>query len=112
VAIRVAKPSIVVTHPGANQSIEITVNVGAVADALTRFEAAIAAAELPSKAMDELLADVNTLKAQLAKPSPSALILREAGNSLRNVTEGIVGGMLTPAIMTAAGPLWSALGVG
>jgi hypothetical protein len=98
--------------PGANQSAQITVNVQTIPDALTRFVGAIEAAGLPSNTMGELMADVQTIKAQLAKPSPSSLILREAGKSLRNVTEGIVGGMLTPAIMSAAGPLWSALGLG
>jgi hypothetical protein len=45
------------------------------------------------------------------KPSPSRSILREAGKSLRSVLEGVAGGMLTPAITTAASSLWSAFGL-
>jgi hypothetical protein len=98
--------------PGANQSAQITVNVQTVTDVLAKFVGAIEAAGLPPNTMGEIMADVHTIKAQLAKPSPSALILREAGKSLRNVTEGIAGGMLTPAITAASVALWSALGLG
>jgi len=68
-------------------------------------------AGLPAKTADELMTDVRTIRAQLEKPSPSRLIIQEAGKSLRHVVEGIAGGMLTPAMMTAASALWSVLGL-
>jgi hypothetical protein len=98
--------------PGAKQRVEITLNVENVTNALTRFESEIAVAALPTKTMEELRGDINTIRAQLQKPSPSHPIIYEAGKSLRNVIEGIAGGMLTPAAMTAAAALWSALGLG
>jgi hypothetical protein len=58
------------------------------------------------------MADVKTIKAQLAKPSPNRVIVQEAGKSLRNVVEGIGGGLLTPTAQTAAAALWGLLGLG
>jgi hypothetical protein len=79
---------------------------------LTSFESAIATAGLLAKTVEELMGDVETIRAQLQKPSPSRLIIQEAGRSLRNVVEGMTGGMLAPAVTTAAAALWSALGLG
>jgi hypothetical protein len=98
--------------PGAKQNVEFTLEIQAVDKALTAFESAVAAASLPQAKADELTADVRAIRAQLAKPSPSAIIIQEAGRSLRNVVEGIAGGMLTPGIVAAAAALWSALGLG
>lgn len=98
--------------PGAKQTVEITLNVENVTNALTRFESAIATAALPAKTMEELKGDIQTIRAQLQKPSPSHPIIQEAGKSLRNVVEGITGGMLTPTVAAAAAALWSALGLG
>ena len=104
--------SIAQASPAAKQTVEFTLNVETATTALATFESAIAGAGLPPKTVDELMADVHTIRAQLQKPSPSRLIIHEAGKSLRNVVEGITGGMLTPAAMTAAAALWSALGLG
>jgi hypothetical protein len=104
--------SIAQASPAAKQTVEFTLNIETATTALTSFESAIAGAGLPQKTVDELMADVHTIRAQLQKPSPSRLIINEAGKSLRNVVEGITGGMLTPAAMTAAAALWSVLGLG
>jgi hypothetical protein len=98
--------------PGAKQSVEFNLNIEATEKALTAFEAALASASLPSKTLVELTADVSTIRAQLAKPLPSRVIVQEAGKTLRNVVEGIGGGMLTPTAMTPAAALWAALGLG
>jgi hypothetical protein len=98
--------------PGANQTVEFKLEAHAVQSALAAFESAVTSAGLPSPKAAELMADVQTIKSQLAKPSPSTLIVQEAGKSLRNVVEGIAGGMLTPAVTAAAVALWSALGLG
>jgi hypothetical protein len=98
--------------PGAKQTVQLTVNVDAISNALTQFQSAIESVALPPKTIETLMADVQTIRAQLAKPSPSTVILHEAGKSLRNVIEGITGGLLTPAVVTAAAALWSALGFG
>jgi len=98
--------------PGAKQTVEITLNVESVTNALAGFASAIATAALPPKTVEELKGDIHTIRAQLQKPSPSRLIIQEAGKSLRNVVEGMTGGMLAPAVTTAAAALWSALGLG
>jgi hypothetical protein len=90
----------------------MTLNIEAVTNALTTFESAISMSSLSANTISDLMADVQTIRAQLNKPSPSRSILREASKSLRSVLEGVAGGMLTPAIATAASSLWSALGLG
>ena len=104
--------SIAQASPAAKQTVEFTLNIETATTALAGFESAIAGAGLPPKTVDELMADVHTIRAQLAKRSPSRLIIHEAGKSLRHVVEGIAGGMLTPTVASAAAALWSALGLG
>jgi hypothetical protein len=98
--------------PGAKQTVGFTLNIASASTALTSFESAIGSVDLPPKTVDEVKADVETIRAQLAKTSPSRLIIQEAGKSLRNIVEGIAGGMLTPTVTAAAMALWSALGIG
>jgi hypothetical protein len=98
--------------PHATQSAHLTFNVETAREALKAFETAIQNARLPAETLAELTPDIETIRAQLAKPSPSKLIIQEAGRSIRNVCEGIAGGMLTPAVVSAATTLWSILGLG
>jgi hypothetical protein len=93
--------------PGAKQSVEITLNVEEMRKALEVFEAGLAASTVPREKIDQLTAELETIRAQLKKPSPSRLILREAGKSIRNIVEGVIGGMLAPEVMNAATVLWS-----
>jgi hypothetical protein len=81
-------------------------------DALQSFEQLITSADAPHGKLSDLAADIATIKAQLTKPQPSATILREAGSSLRNLTEGIVSGALTGPVVAAGAALWRALGLG
>jgi hypothetical protein len=98
--------------PEATQNVQFAFNAETSRKALAEFESALAASTIPAKTLDELLADVGTIQSQLAKPAPSRVIIHEAGTSLRNVVEGVVGGMLTPAAVTAATVLWAVLGIG
>ena len=104
--------SIAQASPGAKQTVEFTLNIETATTASARFEAAIATTPLPANTVEELKGDIHTIRAQLQKPSPSRLIIQEAGKSLRHVVEGIAGGMLTPTVATTATALWSALGLG
>jgi len=61
---------------------------------------------------EDLRADALTATQQLKKASPSTLILREVGSSVRNIAEGVVGGALAPPVVAAALALASALGAG
>jgi len=98
--------------PGAKQNVEFKIERDAVNNALTELETALKGVEVPGDKLDELLADVRTIRAQLAKPSPTRAIVQEAGRSLRNVLEGIGAGVLTPAVVAAAATLGKILGLG
>lgn len=91
--------------------ISVAINVEAAKTALGAFEDALAEAPIPADILAELKPELNTIKAQLAKPKPSNTILAEAAHSVRNIIEGIVGGALTPHVLAAASALWSALGL-
>ena len=96
----------------ATQLATSTFQVKSAREALEVFETAIQQAQLPSATLAQLVGDVETIRAQLKKPSPSQTIVREAGKSLRNIVEGISAALLTPSIIAAAPALWSALGLG
>jgi hypothetical protein len=98
--------------PGAAQSVQFNLNIDDVRSALAAFETAINAVQLPKPHSDDVTAEMNTISAQLAKASPSLVILQEAGRSLRNIVEGIAAGLMTPGVLAAAPALWNALGLG
>ena len=98
--------------PGANQAVEFSLRIEPTRAALAAFETAIHGTSMAPDLLSEIVADVQTIKAQLSKPAPSVSIIQEAGKSLRSVLEGVAGGLLTPAVMAAAPTLWSALGLG
>jgi hypothetical protein len=98
--------------PGANQAVQFLLHIEPARAALAAFETAIQGTSMAPAMVDEIAADVQTIKAQLSKPAPSVSIIQEAGRSLRSVLEGVAGGLLTPAVMAAAPALWSALGLG
>lgn len=98
--------------PNASQKVQCTLNIEAVRTALSNFETAISGANLPATTLDEIKADIHTIRAQLSKTSPTLLIIQETGRTMRNVIEGIAAGVLTPGVIAAAPALWSALGLG
>jgi enamine deaminase RidA (YjgF/YER057c/UK114 family) len=95
--------------PNSTQSTNI--DVGDLRSALASFSEAIKTASLPSEKLDEILSDVATIHAQLSKQSPSGGIIQEASKSIRNVIEGIAGGLLTPQVSIAAVALFRAVGL-
>jgi hypothetical protein len=98
--------------PHATQTFEFALNLQAANNALASFEKAMHEVTLPDEARADMLNDVQTIRSQLSKRAPSKAIIGEAGRSLRNVVEGIAGGLLTPTAAAAASALWSALGLG
>src|SRR5258708_11318070 len=98
--------------PNANQSVEFNLDAGSARTALTAFETALEAASLSAATRASFAPEIQTLRAQLSKPSPSQMILREAGRSLRNIVEGVYAALLAPAAMAAATALCSALRLG
>jgi hypothetical protein len=98
--------------PGAKQSVRSSLNIESAVAALATFETAIKQTNLPATTLGDLMVDVRTIRDQLSKSSPTPSIIQEAGRSLRNIMEGITGGILTPGVIAAAPALWSALGLG
>ena len=95
-----------------HQNAQYNLHFDQIRAAVTAFESATRAAEWPPNLLNELVADIETIEAQLSKPSPSPTILQEAGRSLRSIVEGVAAGILTPPVIAAAPALWSALGLG
>ncbi len=88
------------------QNVVINVNIEAAKVALQCFEEALSDVAVPPDVLAKIRPELDTIKAQLAKPKPSSVILAEAGRSLRNITEGAIGGILAPhaiAILSALG---------
>jgi hypothetical protein len=98
--------------PGGTQSVQFNLKIDEAKSALAAFESVIKTVQLPKSQLDEVTAELSTITAQLSKPSPSLVIVQEAGRSLRNIVEGIAAGLMTPSALAAAPALWSALGLG
>jgi hypothetical protein len=96
--------------PGANITVQATINVTAAREAAETL-----AAELIKSPQDvpiiDMRADVDTLRAQLTKSSPSTAVLQEVGRTLRSLGEGVAAGMLTQPAITALAALLTALGI-
>ena len=97
--------------PNAKQTADIKIDLDKTRAAVKAFEAAIEAARLADPRLSDIAADLDTIKAQLAKGTPSSVILREAGQSVRTVVEGIVGNALTNPVLQSAIALGAALGL-
>ena len=92
----------------ASQHSETSVSVEALASALEAFARFTGDARISDATRAAVFAEIDTLRPQLAKPSPNPVIVKEALKSLRSVAEGVVGGVLVEAlmpVMLAAGPV-------
>lgn len=88
-----------------------TINIQVLPAAVAEFEKELTKASLPPNLAADIQADLETIKAQLKKPSPSNAVLKEVGHSLRSVLEGMTGGMLAPGALQAGQVLLGALGI-
>lgn len=93
----------------AHQQSDSQIDIGAIQQALDAFERATANAQISDQARAEISVEIETIRPQLKKAVPSAVIVREGLISLRNIVEGVAAGaLLTPqfgALMAAALPL-------
>lgn len=92
----------------AHQQSTNMLDIGTIQQALDAFDRAAADAELSAQTRAAIRAEVATIRPQLSKPAPSAVIVRESMKTLRNVVEGLAAGALTPtfvALLHAAAPL-------
>jgi len=70
---------------GSNQTVSITINFAEVRSALATLEKTLSDHPAPQEVAAEIEPEVQTIKAQLSKPTPSVTILREAGSTLRSI---------------------------
>jgi hypothetical protein len=96
--------------PGAIQSQNVAIQVDEATAAIAAIEAHCGHLNLPAEKLSDLQSDLTTIKAQLAKATPSHSIVSEAARSIRNVLEGAIGGTLTPAITAGVMALGKATG--
>ena len=93
------------------QNVSTTINVGDVRAAFTQLNDALKSAELPAPVNSEMRADLDTIKAQLAKGTPNSTVLQEAGRSLRTVSEGLAANVLAAPVAVGIAALLKALGL-
>lgn len=91
--------------PGA--SAVVTVNVSAIEDAVRQVEKA--AIGLDEDVASDVRAELATVRAQLAKKSPTSLIIRESAKSIRSIGENLIAGAMQPGFMLAAHALVAAV---
>jgi hypothetical protein len=95
-----------------SQSASNSFNVGSAKEALDALTETLKGAMLPQDTLADIQADIETIRAQLAKATPSPSIVREAARSLRSIVEGIAAGVLTSPVAEAAEKLFRVLGFG
>jgi hypothetical protein len=88
-----------------------TVNAEDIAAKLAALEQALASAQLAAADYAEIKGDIDTIKAQLAKQTPSTSIVKEAAQSIQRVVEGAVGNALGNPVCQAAQALAQMLGL-
>jgi hypothetical protein len=104
-------PGAAVQQGGAGNSQAVTnhtINVPSARSAASELEAAVTALP-PSEPKDEALADIGSLKLQLARKEPRPELIKGLGGSLRTVVEKGLGGFASGAGKEAAESLWDAL---
>jgi hypothetical protein len=94
--------------PGATQN--VTMKIDEAKAAIAAIEANSGNLGLPADKLSDLQSDLATITAQLAKAMPSPSIVTEAARSVRNIVEGAVGGMITPAVTAVLMALGKATG--
>jgi hypothetical protein len=91
---------------GAIQSATIHFDAQSVTRALEDFVIALKDPRLPDSVRDAAMIEVDTIRPQLRKPTPSVAIVREGLHTLRNIAEGVASNLLSikiAAMMAAAG---------
>jgi hypothetical protein len=86
--------------PGANQTVT-RINIDEARAAVADLEARLADLTIPAKTRSDIQSDLETIKAQFAKSTPSHPIIREATRSIRGVFEGVIADMVSPAATAA-----------
>ncbi|MDR6583827.1 AbiTii domain-containing protein [Herbaspirillum frisingense] len=80
---------------GSSQSMQTgSVDPASLAELISALTAAVVDARAAGEHIDELLAEIATLRAQQASPKPKISVIREAAKSIRTILEGAGGNVL------------------
>lgn len=95
--------------PGATAT--ITMDAAAVRAALEFIEAAVPWSGLQHEIAADIRGELETIRAQLTKKSPSSVIVRESGRTLRSLAESLAATAAYPSVLSAVQTLWTAIGI-
>jgi hypothetical protein len=88
--------------PGAQQEVSIgDLDLGAIREFLQQFDEQAADLDLPPQAVEELAAEIDTVKAQLRSPKPKLHVIRESLITVRAILEIATGGAAAVGLLDA-----------
>lgn len=90
---------------------QTNIDVKAIGPSLDEFERSLPWVSLAGADAEAIKAEIETIRAQMKKPSPSSVILTECGRSLRAIVENLAASAAQPMVWAGAAALWRALGV-
>jgi septation ring formation regulator EzrA len=79
----------------------MAINVEQANAAIADLEKRLSELRVPAEKLSDIHSDIATIKAQLAKSTPSHSIVREAAHSIRKAVHEIAGEMISPAATAA-----------
>lgn len=103
--------NVIVQSHSPNSSASMSLNVEMVGKAISDLDDAVPWPDLPPDAAADIRAEIDTIRAQLRKSSPSGFIVRESGRTLRSLVENVAASVATPHLVAAAVNLWAAVGL-
>lgn len=95
--------------PGA--SAHVNIKIEEVGSALADLDVVLAAASIGHRHRLEIDAEIATIRAELTKPSPSAIVIKESGRTLRAVLDNLAASAVQPFVWQGGRMLWQALGL-
>ena len=82
-----------------SQTISTKNDLGGVASLVTELRSRIAELRLTTDVQKQMLAELNTIDAQLGAPQPKSTVIKECLGSVRNILEGCAGGILASGLL-------------
>ena len=84
-----------------NLSVNMAIKIEEANAAIEDLETRLNELRVPVEKLSDIRSDIATIKAQLAKSTPSHSIVREATHSIRNAVHEVAGEMISPAATAA-----------
>jgi hypothetical protein len=96
----VVNSQVVVASPGAEQNVSTSgVDAGELSNFIAKLGDAIEEPEFKAEDAQDLKGHIRTIQAQLSRPTPSPLIIRETLQSIRLVVQGAAGSLLASSLL-------------